>query len=179
MIILQGKEYNEKKSTLTKVQSESSGWITYYVDSDSKKWIEEYPQSENHGGGLPQLRQLEKFPWEQFSIRQFRFKTEYFKINGIWNIEGLIICSGNGYDPRTYCCINCGELFVIEFSNGPRDVNVLTAGKFCPRCGVSLSESLMSYPENILYQGTLLKNSNLIDKLNFDKTELRDVYVLS
>ena len=30
----------------------------------SEKWILEYPNSEYHGGGAPQLRLIQKFPWE-------------------------------------------------------------------------------------------------------------------
>ncbi len=181
-IILQGEEYNRKKPTLNKVRSDSSGWLTYYIDADSKKWVEEYPHSEYHGGGHPQLRQLVAFPWEQFSIKQFRFKTQYFTIDGIWNIPGLVICSGHGYDLRTYCCKNCGELFVADFETFQTDQNDLKAlviGKFCPKCGDNLSTTLVTYPDNIVYEGALLKNNNTIDRLNFETTELKVVWTLN
>ncbi|UOK41625.1 MULTISPECIES: Imm27 family immunity protein [Flavobacterium] len=62
--ILTAEKLLEKKKTLTKVKTDDSGWYTYYVDENSQKWLEEYPNSECHGGGLPQLRLLDKFPWE-------------------------------------------------------------------------------------------------------------------
>lgn len=62
--ILSGNSLAEKKKKLNKVRTDESGWLTYYVDEHNEKWIEEYPNSESHGGGLPQLRLLEKFPWE-------------------------------------------------------------------------------------------------------------------
>ena len=34
------------------------------------------------------------------------------------------------------------------------------------------------YPENLFYNGTVLKNNNTIDKLHFEKTELVEAYVL-
>ncbi|WP_367752668.1 Imm27 family immunity protein [Flavobacterium sp. WC2430] len=63
-LILIAEKLIEKKKSLTKVGTDESGWSTYYVDEDSRKWVEEYPNSENHGGGLPQLRLLDHLPWE-------------------------------------------------------------------------------------------------------------------
>ena len=63
-IVLTGVELDLKKKTLKKVTSDDSGWTTYYIDENSGRWVEEYPNSEFHGGGLPQLRLIEKFPWE-------------------------------------------------------------------------------------------------------------------
>lgn len=40
-------------------------WENYYIDeATNEKWVEEYPHSEMHGGGPPQLRMIETFPWE-------------------------------------------------------------------------------------------------------------------
>ncbi len=62
--ILTGESLIEKKKKLTKIDTDKSGWLTYYLDENNKKWIEEYTNSEYHGGGLPQLRLIKKFPWE-------------------------------------------------------------------------------------------------------------------
>ncbi|CAM4033584.1 Imm27 family immunity protein [Flavobacterium antarcticum] len=62
--ILKDETSIDKNKLLFKVSTDESGWITYYVDENSCKWIEDYPDSENHGGGLPRIRKLEKFPWE-------------------------------------------------------------------------------------------------------------------
>ena len=62
--ILTGESFIDKKKKLTKVQTDESGWLIYYKDENLEKWIEEYPDSEFHGGDLPQLRLIKKFPWE-------------------------------------------------------------------------------------------------------------------
>ena len=62
--ILIAEKIIEKKKKLTKVGTDETGWLTYYTDENSEKWIEEYLNSEYQGGGLPQLRLIDKFPWE-------------------------------------------------------------------------------------------------------------------
>lgn len=55
----------EVKLELLKQVSEKEDWNTYYIDENTgEKWIKEYPNSEYHGGGAPQLRKIEQFPWE-------------------------------------------------------------------------------------------------------------------
>jgi hypothetical protein len=62
--ILTGKEYYEKINQLKLIKQ--LNWENYYLEENTgKKWIEEYPKSEMHGGGPPQLRLLQKFPWEK------------------------------------------------------------------------------------------------------------------
>jgi hypothetical protein len=64
-IVLRGNELNEKKSFLKKVKVDNVNWKVYYIDEEgNEKWVEEYPYSEMHGGGPPELRLIEKFPWE-------------------------------------------------------------------------------------------------------------------
>jgi hypothetical protein len=90
--------------------------------------------------------------------RQFKFKKEYFQIKGIHNIPGLIICSGFGYDLKTYCCKTCGEIFVIDgqlFKLTGYDLIRITNHKSCPTCGTNLDDNLVSYPENVFYKGTV------------------------
>ncbi|WP_016989084.1 Imm27 family immunity protein [Flavobacterium sp. ACAM 123] len=62
--ILEGEELIEKKKLFQKIKTDESGWNTWYIDENFNKWIEEYPNSELHGGGSPQLRLIAKFPWE-------------------------------------------------------------------------------------------------------------------
>jgi len=64
-IILTDDKLIEKKKELTKIKTDSSGWLIYYLGENLEKWIEEYPNSEYHGGGKPQLRLIEKFPWDK------------------------------------------------------------------------------------------------------------------
>ncbi len=64
-IILTGTEFYLKKETLKKVEVDKENWIIFYVDEiNREKWIEEYSFHEMQAGGFPQLRLLEKFPWE-------------------------------------------------------------------------------------------------------------------
>ncbi len=113
--------------------------------------------------------------------RQFRFKTELFSINGVFNIPGLIICSGHGYSFETYCCKNCGEIFIVDVSDfrnqKPKLVNP-SIDMTCPGCGNNLANGVIKYPENVFYKGSILENNNKIDKSHFEETELRDAYIL-
>lgn len=125
---------------------------------------------------------LAAMPQKKMNTRQFKFKTDYYSINGIYNIPGLVICSGHGYDFKTFCCKNCGEIFVVDLQSmyfEKTDIETLSNGKTCPKCNDNLKTSLIDYPENIFYNGTVLKNNNTIDKLNFEKIELKDTYVLN
>jgi hypothetical protein len=62
--ILKGDELSIKKTLLQKVRIDAN-WVVYYLDEKkNEKWVEEYPHSEMHGGGPPQLRLIEKFPWD-------------------------------------------------------------------------------------------------------------------
>jgi hypothetical protein len=114
--------------------------------------------------------------------RQFRFKKEYFSINGIYNIPGLIICSGHGYDFKTYCCKNCGEIYVVDletFRFQQADLNTICKDKVCPKCSDILENCLVKYPENIFYKGSILNNSNSVFPLISDETEdLIEAFVL-
>jgi hypothetical protein len=64
-VILNGKELYAKLEVLTKVKADGENWKIYYLDeSTNEKWVIEYPNSEYHGGGAPQLRLIDKFPFE-------------------------------------------------------------------------------------------------------------------
>ncbi len=55
----------KKLETLKEIKTDAVNWVTYYFDErTNEKWIKEYPHSEYHGGGAPQLRLINKFPWE-------------------------------------------------------------------------------------------------------------------
>lgn len=111
--------------------------------------------------------------------KQFRFKTEYFNINGIYNIPALIISSGFGLCFATYCCRNCGEIFVLDLEtlyHKKTNLENFVDDKSCPMCSAELKTTLVKYPENIFYQDKILINNNEIDRNNFEKTQLIEVY---
>jgi len=59
-------ELYKKEASLKKIKIDNINWLTYYLDENTgQKWVKEYPHSEYHGGGAPQLRLIEKFPWEE------------------------------------------------------------------------------------------------------------------
>jgi hypothetical protein len=111
--------------------------------------------------------------------KKFRFKTEYFKINEIYNIPGMIICSGFGLCYETYCCKNCGEIFVLDLerlNHHKTNFENFMNSKFCPICNIELKTNIAKYPENIFVENKVLVNKNEINKTNFEKTELIDIY---
>ena len=64
-IILKGDELIKKLKALKKLEIDKINWRIYYLDEQTnEKWIEERPFPEMQAGGPPQLRLIEKFPWE-------------------------------------------------------------------------------------------------------------------
>jgi len=64
-IIIKGLDFYSKRKGLKEVQIDNVNWVSYYLDEISgEKWIEEYPYAEMQAGGPPQLRLIDKFPWE-------------------------------------------------------------------------------------------------------------------
>jgi hypothetical protein len=63
--LITGEELSNKKDTLNKIRVDNINWVIYYLDETTgEKWLEEYPFAEMQGGGPPQLRQIERYPWE-------------------------------------------------------------------------------------------------------------------
>lgn len=64
-IIESGLILEEKIKTLKKLKVDVEKWEVFYVDERThEKWIREFPFAYLQAGGPPQLRLLEKFPWE-------------------------------------------------------------------------------------------------------------------
>ena len=96
--------------------------------------------------------------------KHFRFKTEYFNIDGIYNIPAFVISSGFGLCFETYCCKNCGEIFVIDnelLFHKKIDVEKLCEEKLCPKCKAELKITLLKYPENILHDGKVFTQKKI------------------
>jgi hypothetical protein len=76
----------------------------------------------------------------------------------------------------------CGEIFVLDLAllhQAKTDLQTILGNKTCPKCDSSLQACLVTYPENIFYNGAILKNNNPIDTLQFENTDLHNVYVLN
>jgi hypothetical protein len=101
--------------------------------------------------------------------------------NGVYNIPGYVLDSGGfGYAYKTYCCKNCGEIFVLNLEllfHLKTTVEKLSEEKSCPACNENLQAILVGYPENILHEGKFFKNTTLISRTN-SETELLEVYEL-
>ena len=64
-MIIKGEDFYGKRDLLQIIKVDADNYITYFLDERTgSKWIEEYLFPEMHGGGPPQLRLIEKFPWE-------------------------------------------------------------------------------------------------------------------
>lgn len=114
--------------------------------------------------------------------KQHRFKTQFFTIDGHYNIPGFVICAEFGYEFQTFCCSGCGEVYVLN-TEGVRNntfaLSVVAGDRKCPTCNVLLRTSLVNYPENIFYKGRLLKNLEAIDRAYFEDTFIKEVYSLN
>ena len=111
--------------------------------------------------------------------KQFRFKTEYFNIDGIYNIPAIIISSGFGLCFETYCCKFCGEILVIDMESlyhQKTKFEDFINNKICPKCKVELNKSIVKYPENVFFRNKILVNYNDINYTNWENTELIEVY---
>ena len=62
--IITGEDFYKKRKQLKLIKQ--LNWENYYLDEkNNEKWIEEFPYSEMQAGGPPQLRLIDKFPWEE------------------------------------------------------------------------------------------------------------------
>ena len=49
-----------EKTNLEKIATDESGWETLFFNKKSRKYFEKtYPNSEFHGGGKPELKEIE------------------------------------------------------------------------------------------------------------------------
>jgi len=68
-----------------------------------------------------------------------------------FNIEVFYTVPDFGYLNKLFTCIECGELFVIDFENprlAGRSASQIAADASCPRCKKGLRETIRAYPDN-------------------------------
>jgi hypothetical protein len=71
-------------------------------------------------------------------------------VAGRANIKVFYTLPDFGYSIKLFTCIECGELFVIDFENpafAGKTVEQIAASTACPKCGKSLSETIRAYPK--------------------------------
>ena len=111
--------------------------------------------------------------------KHFRFKTEYFNIDGIYNIPAFVISSGFGLCFETYCCKNCGEILVLDMErlyHRKTNFEDFINSKFCPKCKTQLKNNIVKYPENIFIENKIFVKKNEINTTNWENTKLIEVY---
>ena len=85
------------------------------------------------------------------NMHKTRCYRGYASVPGRWNIEVFYTVPDFGYWANLVTCIECGEIFVIDFANPAfkgKTIQVIAGSADCPRCRKPLCENLRSYPES-------------------------------
>jgi hypothetical protein len=81
------------------------------------------------------------------------FKIYVSVVKDIYNYELKLPFGGDGYNSHTLAtCMNCGELFVIDWDNPATehlDIYEIAGKELCPTCGSLLQKSIANYPQTI------------------------------
>ena len=84
-------------------------------------------------------------------LRQIRCYRGFAWVPGKFNIDIFYTTSDFGYGKQLFTCIECGELFVIDFENpsfAGKTAEQIAADATCPKCAKALQETIRSYPQN-------------------------------
>ena len=68
---------------------------------------------------------------------------------GIHNVKVFYSCNGFGYRIDLFMCMNCGEIFVVDFGNPhfhDKSIQEITQGLKCPTCSCELAKCIQAYP---------------------------------
>lgn len=82
--------------------------------------------------------------------RLVRCYRGFAAVAGKANIEVFYTAPDFGYFSKLFTCIECGELFVIDFENpafAGKTAEQIAVSVVCPKCGKPLSETIRAYPE--------------------------------
>lgn len=83
--------------------------------------------------------------------RLVRCYRGFASLPGKANIEVFYIAPDFGYATKLFTCIECGELFIIDFENpnfAGKTAEQIAGNTMCPKCGKPLRETIRAYPEN-------------------------------
>ena len=75
----------------------------------------------------------------------------FASVPGRFNIEVFYTVPDFGYWNKLFTCIECGELFIIDFENpnfAGKTAEQIAANAQCPKCGKRLEETIRAYPES-------------------------------
>jgi hypothetical protein len=113
---------------------------------------------------------------------KFPFKRVMCKAGGVYNIPGVLVLSGHGYDLRSYMCDRCGSVVVIDHELlhwEKTDVRGLVRSLRCPSCECELEGSLTEHPQHVFHEGRALKIDETMDQSGTSVTEVLDVFTIS
>jgi hypothetical protein len=82
--------------------------------------------------------------------RLVRCYRGFASVAGRANIQVFYTLPDFGYSTKLFTCIECGELFVIDFENpafAGKTAEQIAASAACPKCGKPLSETIRAYPK--------------------------------
>jgi len=82
--------------------------------------------------------------------RLVRCYRGFAALPGKANIEVFYTVPDFGYADKLFTCIECGELFVIDFENpnfAGKTAEQIVGNTPCPKCGKRLRETIRDYPE--------------------------------
>jgi len=82
--------------------------------------------------------------------RLVRCYRGFASVPGRTNIEVFYTVPDFGYSNKLFTCMECGELFMIDFENpafAGKATEQIAANSLCPKCGKSLGETVCAYPE--------------------------------
>ena len=82
--------------------------------------------------------------------RLVRCYRSFASVPGRYNIE-VFYTLPDMYLIKLFTCIECGEIFVIDFENpnfAGKTADQIAGGAVCPKCGKPLQETIRPYPEN-------------------------------
>jgi DNA-directed RNA polymerase subunit RPC12/RpoP len=83
-------------------------------------------------------------------LRKVRCYRGLASARGKFSIEVLYTVA-EMYLVKLYSCVECGEIFVIDFENpnfAGKTADEIADDQACPKCGKPLRETILPYPEN-------------------------------
>lgn len=83
--------------------------------------------------------------------RLVRCYRGFASLPGRFNIEVFYTVPDMGYWNKLFTCIECGELFVIDFENpnfAGKTAEQIAGNVACPKCRKPLRETIRPYPEH-------------------------------
>lgn len=94
------------------------------------------------------------------NFRQIRCYKVFAEVSpGVYNYPVYCISYDGWSNISLATCINCGELFAIDWENplsNGLNIEKIASSYVCPKCGVSLKDTIRRYPETLR-----LPNGNL------------------